>query len=203
MIWAILFGYFSGSLPTADLVARVRGVDLRSSGSGNPGAANALQVGGRGLAAVVLALDLLKGAAAAIVGAAIDGDSTAIAAAVAAVLAQVHNPWFGFHGGKGLGVTAGTALVVWPAGLLVTLPVLGAAAKGLRSAAGSLVALGWFFGASLLWASKGWSTQWGIVADDTLVWYAIAIVGLTAPKFAAAFGLARRRRRDGGAEAID
>lgn len=188
MIWAILFGYASGSLPTAELVGRLRGVDLRSSGSGNPGAANALRVGGRGMAAVVLALDLGKGAAAAIVGAAIDGDATAIAAAAAAVLAQVHNPWFGFRGGKGLGVTAGTALVVWPAGLLVTLPVLGAAAKGLRSAAGALVALAWFFAASLLWASNGWATPWGIVADDTLVWYAIAVVVLTAPKFAAGIG---------------
>ncbi len=188
MIWAIAFGYLSGSLPTADLVARLRGVDLRASGSGNPGAANALRVGGRSMAAVVLILDLVKGAAAAVVGASIDGDSTSVAAAVAAVLAQVHNPWFGFRGGKGLGVTAGTAIVVWPAGLLVTLPVLGGAARVLRSAAGTLLALGWFLGAAAVWASNAWSTQWGIAADDTLVWYAIAIVGLTAPKFAASVG---------------
>lgn len=190
MIWAILFGYVSGSLPTADLVARLRGVDLRSSGSGNPGTANALRVGGMSMAAAVLILDLVKGAAAAIVGDAIDGDSTAIAAAVAAVLAQVHNPWFGFRGGKGLGVTAGTALVVWPAGLLVTLPVLASAARALRSSTGTLVGLGWFLGASLLWASRDWSTLWGIATDDTLVWYAIAIVALTAPKFATAIGRA-------------
>lgn len=188
MIGALLFGYFAGSLPTADLLARLRGVDLRSSGSGNPGAANALRVGGRSMAAMVLLLDLVKGAAAAVVGASLDGDSTAVAAAVAAVLAQVHNPWFGFRGGKGLGVTAGTALIVWPAGLLVTLPVLAVAAKMLRSAGGTLVGLGWFFGASVLWANGGWSTLWGIAADDTLVWYAIAIVVITSPKFAAAIG---------------
>lgn len=188
MIWALLFGYLAGSLPTADLLARLLGVDLRSSGSGNPGAANALRVGGRGMAAMVLILDLVKGASAAVVGAAVDGDSTAIAAAVAAVLAQVHNPWFGFRGGKGLGVTAGTALVVWPAGLLVTLPVLAIAARVLRSAGGTLVGLGWFLGASLLWANGRWSTNWGVVADDTLVWYAIAIVVITAPKFVASIG---------------
>ena len=35
----------------------------------------------------------------------------------------------------------------------------------------------------MLWASNHWSTQWGIFPDDTLVWYAIGIVALTAPKF--------------------
>ena len=132
MIGALLIGYFAGSLPTADLVGRIRGVDLRASGSGNPGAANALRVGGRGMAIAVLVLDLIKGAAAAMIGAGIHGDGTAVAAAVAAVLGQVHNPWFGFRGGKGLGVTAGTALVLWPSGLLVAVPVLAIAAKALR-----------------------------------------------------------------------
>jgi glycerol-3-phosphate acyltransferase PlsY len=138
VISALLIGYFAGSLPTADLVGRIRGVDLRASGSGNPGAANALRVGGRGMAITVLVLDLIKGAAAALIGAEIHGDGTAVAAAVAAVLGQVHNPWFGFRGGKGLGVTAGTALVLWPSGLLVAVPVLAIAAKALRAAAGSL-----------------------------------------------------------------
>ena len=184
MIWALLIGYFAGSLPTADLVGRIRGVDLRTAGSGNPGAANALRVGGRGLAMAVLALDLIKGASAAVIGAGIHGDRTAIAAAVAAVLGQVHNPWFGFRGGKGLGITAGTALVLWPAGLLVTLPVLAGASKLLRSNRGSLVGLAWFLGAAVLWASNGWSTNWGVAPDDGLVWYAIGIVAITGPKFA-------------------
>ena len=183
MIWAILIGYFAGALPTADLVARLRGVDLRSAGTGNPGAANALRVGGRALAITVLGLDLVKGASAAIIGAGIHGDRTAIAAAVAAVIGQVHNPWFGFRGGKGLGVTAGTALVLWPAGLAITLPVLAGASKALRSAWGTLVGLAWFLGAAVLWASNGWSTLWGVTPDDGLVWYAIGIVAITAPKF--------------------
>lgn len=195
MIWALLAGYLIGSLPTADLVARRSGVDLRASGSGNPGTANALRVGGRTLAVTVLVLDLVKGAAAALAGLAIDGEGAALAAAVAAVTAQVHNPWFGFRGGKGLGVTAGTALVVWPPGLLVTLPVLSLASKALRSAAGSLIGLVWFLIAAVVWAANGWSTFWGVVPDDRLVWYAIGILVITAPKFAADLGRQHSPRR--------
>jgi acyl phosphate:glycerol-3-phosphate acyltransferase len=195
MIWGLLAGYLIGSLPTADLVARRSGVDLRASGSGNPGAANALRVGGRTLAVTVLVLDLLKGAAASLAGLAIDGEGAAIAAAVAAVMAQVHNPWFGFRGGKGLGVSAGTALVLWAPGLLVTLPVLALASKALRSAAGSLVGLVWFLVAAVTWAANGWSTLWGVKPDDRLVWYAIGILVITAPKFATDLGRQHSARR--------
>lgn len=182
MIWVLLIGYLLGSLPTADIIGRRRGLDLRSAGSGNPGAANALRLGGRGVALAVLTCDLVKGAAAAMAGTAIDGDWTAVAAAVAAVGGQVHNPWFGFRGGKGLGVTAGATIVLWPLGLAVTVPVIAAAAKVLRSAGGSLVGLAWFFAAAVLWAANDWTTAWGITPDDALVWYAIGIVALAAPK---------------------
>lgn len=70
---AVVFGYLVGSIPSADLAARIRGFDLRSQGSGNPGTANALRLGGRGLAATVLAMDGAKGAAATALGMAIGG----------------------------------------------------------------------------------------------------------------------------------
>jgi glycerol-3-phosphate acyltransferase PlsY len=190
MMWALALGYLIGSVPTADLLGRRRGIDLRNSGTGNPGAANALGVGGRGLAAAVLGFDLGKGALAALVGEALGGDGTAVAAAVAAIAAQVHNPWFGFRGGKGLGVTGGTLAVLWLPGLLVTLPVLGAVSPALGSALGSLVGLATMGGAAVVWARRDWAMAWGIAADDLLVWYAIGVIVLTAPKFLA--GLSRR-----------
>ena len=190
MMWALAFGYLIGSVPTADLLARRRGVDLRSRGTGNPGAANALRVGGRGLAAAVLGLDLLKGAGAALLGATIAGDGTAVVAGLAAIAGQIHNPWFGFKGGKGLAVTGGTLAVLWPPGLLVTLPVLGAVSPALGSALGSLVALATMGGAAVVWARRDWAMAWGIAPDDLLVWYAIGVIALTAPKFLA--GLGRR-----------
>ena len=40
-----LVGYLLGTIPSADIAARAAGAtDLRSSGSGNPGAANAIAV---------------------------------------------------------------------------------------------------------------------------------------------------------------
>src|SRR5690606_27985836 len=48
---ALVVGYLVGSAPTADWLARRRGIDLRSTGSGNPGTNNALRTGGPRLAA--------------------------------------------------------------------------------------------------------------------------------------------------------
>ncbi len=183
MIWAMLAGYAIGSLPTADAVARGHGIDLRTTGSGNPGTANALRAGGARLAATVLLLDLAKGAAAAVVGRVVAGDAGGAAAAVLAIYGQVANPWHGFKGGKGLAVTGGALLALWPYGALAAVPVLALAARVVGSAAGGLVGLLALGTTAVLWASNGWPTAWGIAADDTLVWFAIGVVVIIAPKF--------------------
>ncbi|MFH1104776.1 MAG: hypothetical protein V1757_07515, partial [Actinomycetota bacterium] len=38
-------------------------------------------------------------------------------------------------------------------------------------------------GLSVLWAANGWPTAWGVHPDDTLVWFTIWVLVLTAPKF--------------------
>lgn len=183
MIWALAGGYLIGSLPSADAIGRLRGHDLRLSGSGNPGTANALRVGGRLTAALVLAVDLLKGAVAALAGGSLADEAGAIAAGVAAIAGQILNPWFGFRGGKGLGVTGGMTLVIWPPGAITTLVVVAAGARLLRSAAGALLGLTAYLGGAVLWAANGWPVWWGVPADDRLVWGAIGVVALAAPKF--------------------
>ena len=57
----VLSSYLLGSIPTAFLAGRLRGMDIRKAGSGNSGATNALRVLGRGPAALVLAVDAAKG----------------------------------------------------------------------------------------------------------------------------------------------
>lgn len=190
MIWAFAIGYVIGSLPSADLVGRMAGIDLRGHGSGNPGTANALRLGGVRVAATVLVFDLAKGAGAALAGAAVSGDRTAIAAAVAAIAAQIHNPWFGFRGGKGLGVAAGTLLILFPLGLAIALPITGLVTKKWGSGWGGLAGLACVLGAAIGWAARDLPHLWGVATDDGLVWYGIAVVTLAAPKF-----LARVRRR--------
>ena len=184
MIWALLIAAAIGSIPSADAIARLSGHDLRTSGSGNPGTANALRVAGRATAATVLLLDLAKGASAAIVGWALAGPGGAVLAGVAAVAGQILNPWFGFRGGKGLGVAAGVTAAVWPPGLLLVLPVTAAGARAFRAAAaGAILGLITYLAGTVIWASNDLSTWWGIPPDDRLVWLAIGIVVLTTPKF--------------------
>ncbi len=117
IVAALIVGYLLGTLPSADLVTWIatRGrVDIRASGSGNPGAFNALHVIGKTGAAVVLVLDLLKGVAAGLVGWAIAGDSGAYAAALASVVGHIFPVWTRFRGGKGVATAGGTCVTVFP-----------------------------------------------------------------------------------------
>ena len=59
----ILVGYLFGSIPLALLVSRgLAGVDVRRTGSGNVGSANALRTSGVATALLVMVLDIAKGA---------------------------------------------------------------------------------------------------------------------------------------------
>lgn len=189
---AVAFGYLVGSIPSADVAARLRGLDLRVEGSGNPGTANALRVGGRGLAAAILLMDVAKGAAATAVGWSLADHWTAAAAGIAAVAGQILNPWFKFRGGKGLGVAAGSAGVAWLPGLglvlLVMALVLGttrdayiAAIAGLSACAAT--AVGW--GIWDLAAEPGLLERWSVT------FYGIGLAALILPKFIA--GISSRR----------
>ncbi|MFZ2602582.1 MAG: glycerol-3-phosphate 1-O-acyltransferase PlsY [Candidatus Omnitrophota bacterium] len=58
----IISSYLLGSIPTAYLYGRIfKGIDIRSKGSGNVGAANALRVFGKKAGIVVLLIDIIKG----------------------------------------------------------------------------------------------------------------------------------------------
>lgn len=115
---AAVAGYLLGTFPTADLVARraSRGrVDLRRSGTGNPGTANALNVLGRRAAAQVLAGDIGKGAAASAAGAVVAGPVGAHLAGSSAVIGHCYPVWTGFRGGKGVATSVGQCLATFPA----------------------------------------------------------------------------------------
>src|SRR5580704_15433781 len=53
--------YLLGALVGSLLLGRVRGVDIRTMGSGNAGATNALRTQGKAVGLTVLVIDLLKG----------------------------------------------------------------------------------------------------------------------------------------------
>ncbi len=119
---ALICAFLFGSIPFGVLISRVfYGVDIRTSGSGNIGAANALRTLGKAGGAAVLLLDLLKGFLP--VFAVREADPQLIAAvAAAAVLGHCFSPWLRFKGGKGVATLLGTLLALsWQATLVSAL----------------------------------------------------------------------------------
>jgi glycerol-3-phosphate acyltransferase PlsY len=118
-ILAAVGGYLAGSVPFGLLLSRAAGYgDIRTIGSGNIGATNVLRTGNKGLAALTLALDFVKGYAAAAI-ARHWGEPAALAAGLGAVAGHMFPLWLGFRGGKGVATAAGTIVVIaWPVALI-------------------------------------------------------------------------------------
>jgi glycerol-3-phosphate acyltransferase PlsY len=115
MVPSIVLGYAFGSVPFAFILARRAGIDVRVAGSGNVGAANVLRTTTMPLGVMVMALDMLKGAATVLLASAVEGAPATIAAAgAAAVIGHIYPVWLRFHGGKGIAVAAGVFAVLAP-----------------------------------------------------------------------------------------
>jgi len=114
---AIVAGYLLGSIPFGLLLTKATGgPDVRTIGSGNIGATNVLRTGRKGLAALTLLLDALKGTAAVLLAAALADHNVALAAGFAAFLGHLFPVWLKFKGGKGVATYIGLLLgVYWPA----------------------------------------------------------------------------------------
>ena len=122
-------GYLIGAIPSGVMIGRLRGIDPRGAGSGRTGTTNALRTLGPALAALVLLLDVAKGALAVAAGAWI-GDAMAAAAAwpaaaagIGAVVGHVRSIFIGFGGGRGVATGGGAILVLAPLALLAMIPV--------------------------------------------------------------------------------
>ena len=106
----VVAAYLLGSISFSYLIVRLlKGVDIRTVGSGNAGATNVLRVAGTMPGAAALVLDIGKGVAAVMVARALDAAPPVIAAVgVAAVRGHLFPVFFGFRGGKGVATAAGT-----------------------------------------------------------------------------------------------
>jgi glycerol-3-phosphate acyltransferase PlsY len=123
---SLLLGYLLGSIPFGVLLTRAGGAgDLRTIGSGNIGATNVLRTGRKGLAALTLLLDGLKGAVAVILVRALWPENQGLAA-VGALLGHLYPVWLGFKGGKGVATLVGImAALHWPSALVYAAVWLG------------------------------------------------------------------------------
>ena len=116
--------YLLGSIPTGYLVARAKGIDIRTIGSGNIGAANAFRILGKPAGIFVLVADGLKGFAACawladfviqLFAVAPDQiENLRIVAGISAVLGHNFTCWLKFKGGKGIATSAGVYFALAP-----------------------------------------------------------------------------------------
>ena len=148
----LLLAYLAGSLPTAWLVGRARGLDPGSVGSGNYGATNVFRNLGWGPALVVVAVDIAKGFVPVaflpgwLPASGLSEVAYQVLLAVAAVLGHVFSIFLRFRGGKGVGTAAGAFLALAPVALLAAalvwaLIVAWRRIVSLASLAGALVLL--------------------------------------------------------------
>jgi acyl phosphate:glycerol-3-phosphate acyltransferase len=120
-----LAAYFVGSIPTGYLLAKARGIDIRTIGSGNIGATNVFRVLGKTAGVVVLLIDALKGYVPTkflLIGAtAQNQEYHAMVAGFFAILGHNYTCWLRFKGGKGIATSAGVLIGLVPLALLISL----------------------------------------------------------------------------------
>ncbi|MHC4975490.1 MAG: glycerol-3-phosphate 1-O-acyltransferase PlsY [Planctomycetota bacterium] len=137
LAWSIsvLGAYLIGSVPFGYLMGRARGVDLRTLGSGNIGATNAMRQLGVPIGVACFVLDCSKGAVPTLLaGLHFEMYSTNtpgathawwwVATACATVMGHMFSVYLRFQGGKGIATTLGAMLALYPHTALPTLLAL-------------------------------------------------------------------------------
>lgn len=139
LITLVLLSYLLGSIPSGFLVAKAKGVDIRSVGSGNIGATNVFRILGKGAGIFVLTADAVKGVAAVMIAEPVvrqyffpsDNltnfgrpeiyDYFREVAGICAILGHNYTCWLKFKGGKGVATTAGVFAALAPAAFSIAL----------------------------------------------------------------------------------
>jgi len=129
-----LIAYLLGSVIGSLLLGTLRGVDIRTQGSGNAGGTNALRTQGWAFALGVVVVDVGKALLA--VGwlpglelpgigidPGVDREWLAVACATAVVFGHVYPVWYEFRGGKGAATLLGAVAVLAPIALVPVLLV--------------------------------------------------------------------------------
>ncbi len=128
----IIIGYFLGSIPFGVLIGkRFAKVDVREYGSGKIGTTNVLRVAGKKAAALVVILDISKGALAVLFGGLIVGRnylvwgnfglglmSAQVMAALAAMAGHNWSVFLKFKGGRGVATFFGGLIALCPVAAL-------------------------------------------------------------------------------------
>ena len=165
----LVLAYLIGSIDFGVIVPRILGVDIYTTGSGNPGTSNVMRSLGKGPAALVLLGDGTKGAVAAAVGAAwatvvtntASVETLAFACAFAAVLGHVAPIWHRFRGGRGVATAIGAAIFLAPVfGILLAVIWLVVTVVLKVASIASLGAMVLYVPGFALAGYRGWPLAW-------------------------------------------
>ena len=119
---AILVSYVIGLLPSAYIAGHlVKGVDIRTVGDRNPGAANVYRNVSHLAGILVLVADVGKGTLAILIAQTITSQPTVSLCGLAVVAGHDWPIFFGFKGGRGLATTIGVLLAMLPIPMAITL----------------------------------------------------------------------------------
>lgn len=109
----MILAYLYGSIPFSVIIPRLRGVDVLSAGSKNPGFTNVLRVGGVRLGLVCLILDMSKGFLPTLIASLMQLEllgsafSMQCLAGFIGVLGHCYSPFLKMKGGKGVAAAGG------------------------------------------------------------------------------------------------
>ena len=135
ILFTVVFSYLIGSINSAITVCRIlKKKDIRDYGSGNAGLTNVLRVFGKGPALATLLADLAKGVIAVVICRVVVTYGFDIVffenklyigyiAGLAVMLGHIFPVFYGFHGGKGVLITATTLLAIDPLTCLLSVTV--------------------------------------------------------------------------------
>lgn len=156
----ILLAYFMGSVPFAYIIVRaVKGVDIRTVGSGNAGATNAARVLGKWGFVSVFILDLLKGFIPVFLALKLLGTSPlTLLVGLTAILGHTYTIFLSFKGGKGVATAAGVFLALAPSETAIALAVFIIVFLITR-----MVSAGSIFAAAVLFVSVCFISGWPLL----------------------------------------
>lgn len=116
--------YLIGSIPFGFLIAKAKGVDIRTVGSGNIGATNVLRTFGKKFGIPCFLMDFLKGLLPVLVTIQLtENEYAPICAVAGTVLGHVFTIFLKFKGGKGVATTAGALTGLAPLAVLAGMAI--------------------------------------------------------------------------------
>lgn len=113
----ILVGYLLGNINTAAIIARCKGFDIRTKGSGNAGASNALLTMGKGAAVLSALVDIFKAFLPVflllhVISYPEECTHLPVVTGVSVILGHMFPFWMQFRGGKGFASLLGLNLAL-------------------------------------------------------------------------------------------